>query len=314
MELRQLEVFVAVAEERSFTRAADRLHVVQSAVSAAVRSLERELSTALFHRTTRTVALTDAGEILLPEARIVLAAAALARDSVEQAKDGLRGKIALGIMQAWAHPSLSVAEMITVFQRDHPLVELSVRHVGGSAVLAEALRSGDVDLGILSLPEAAPGLELTELSAEPMVLACTADHKLAGVGRISLPELTSEKFVDGPPSWGTRLATDRAFARAGVARTIHFEINETATIVEFVRAGAALALLPRSMTVGRTDIVTAEIEGEPIIFRTLLAVPSQRRQTAAAQKLADAILTAVRLARTATEAAERERDDHAHPR
>ena len=145
MELRQLEVFVAVAEERSFTRAADRLHVVQSAVSATVRNLERELSTVLFHRTTRTVELTDAGEILLPEARMVLAAAVLALDSLEQAKGGLRGKVALGIMQAWPHPSLSVAEMITAFQRDHPLVELSVRHVGGSGVLADALRSGDVD-------------------------------------------------------------------------------------------------------------------------------------------------------------------------
>src|ERR1700691_6173142 len=113
MELRQLEVFVAVAEDRSFTRASDRLHVVQSAVSAAVRSLEKELSTSLFDRTTRRVALTDAGAALLPEARTVLAAAALARDSVEQTKGGLRGEVALGIMQARAHPRLSVPEMIS---------------------------------------------------------------------------------------------------------------------------------------------------------------------------------------------------------
>jgi DNA-binding transcriptional LysR family regulator len=299
MDLRQLEVFVAVAEESSFTRASDRLHVVQSAVSASVRSLETELSTALFERTTRTVALTDAGAVLLPEARTVLAAAALARDSVEQTKGGLRGTVALGIMQAWAHPGLSVAEMVTAFQRDHTLVELSVRHVGGSAVLAEALRGGDVDIGILSLPDAAPGLELTELHSEPMVLACSADHRLAGVGHVSLPELTGETFVDGPPSWGTRLANDRAFARAGAGRTIRFEINETATIIEFVRAGAGLALLPRSMTEGRPDIVTAEIEGEPIVFRTLLAVPSQRRQTAAARALAVAMLTAVRVRQSA---------------
>jgi DNA-binding transcriptional LysR family regulator len=294
VDLRQLEVFVAVAEESSFTRASDRLHVVQSAVSASVRSLETELSTALFERTTRTVALTDAGAVLLPEARTVLAAAALARDSVEQTKGGLRGTVALGIMQAWAHPGLSVAEMVTAFQRDHPLVELSVRHVGGSGVLAEALRSGDVDVGILSLPGAALGLELTELHSEPMVLACSPDHRLAGVGHISLSELTGETFVDGPPSWGTRLATDRAFARAGAGRTVLFEINETSTIIEFVRAGAGLALLPRSMTVGRPDIVTAEIDGEPVLFRTLLGVPSQRRQTAAARALAGAMLAEVR--------------------
>lgn len=300
MELRQLEVFVAVAEEGSFTRASERVHVVQSAVSAAVRNLEKELSTALFDRTTRAVALTDAGAALLPEARTVLTAVRMARDSVEQTRGGLRGKVALGIMQAWGHPRLSVPEMITAFQRDHPLVELSVRHVGGSAVLAEALRNGDADVGILSLPEPAPGLALTELSSEPIVLACTADHRLAGVGRISLTELTAETFVDGPPSWGTRLATDRAFARAGADRTVRFEINETATIIEFVRAGAALALLPQSMTANRPDIVTAEIEGEPILFRALLAVPSQRRQAAATRALADAILTTARARRTTT--------------
>jgi DNA-binding transcriptional LysR family regulator len=294
VELRQLEVFVAVAEESSFTRAADRLHIVQSAVSAAVRSLERDLSTALFHRTTRSVALTDAGAILLPEARTVLAAAVLARDSVEQTKGGLRGTVAVGIMQAWAHPGLSVAEMVTAFQRDHPLVELSVGHLGGSGVLAQALRSGDVDVGILSLPGTAPGLELTELHREPMVLACPAGHRLAGVGHISLSELTAETFVDGPPSWGTRLATDQAFARAGAERTVRFEINEMATIVEFVRTGAGLALLPQSMTVDRPDIATAEIEGDPIAFRTLLAVPSQRRQTAAARTLAEAMRIAAR--------------------
>jgi DNA-binding transcriptional LysR family regulator len=294
VELRQLEVFVAVAEESSFTRASDRLHVVQSAVSAAIRSLERDLSAALFHRTTRTVALTDAGAALLPEARAVLAAATLAHDSVEQTRGGLRGRVALGIMQAWAYPRISVPEMITAFQRDHPLVELSVRHVGGSGELAEALRSGEADVGILSLPDAAPGLELTELSSEPMVLACTADHRLARAGHVSLPELSGETFVDGPPSWGTRLATDRAFARVGADRTVRFEINETATIVEFVRAGAGLAILPQSMTAGRPDIVTLQIAGEPIPFRTLLAVPAQRRLTAAARALADAMLTAVR--------------------
>jgi DNA-binding transcriptional LysR family regulator len=294
MELRQLEVFVAVAEENSFTHASDRLHVVQSAVSAAVRALEKDLSTALFERTTRSVALTDAGAVLLPEARAVLAAATLARDSVEQTKGGLRGTVALGIMQAGTHPGLSVAEMIAAFQRNHPRVELSVRHVGGSGVLAEALRSGDVDVGVLSLPEAVPDLKLTELYSETMVLACTADHRLAGLARVSLSDIAEETFVDGPPSWGTRLATDRAFARTGAERTVRFEINDTGTIVEFVRAGAALALLPASLTVGRPEIVTIELEGEPILFRTLLAVPALRRQTAAAQTLATAIITAVR--------------------
>src|SRR5919198_245380 len=104
MELRHLATFVAVAEEGSFTRAAGRLHVVQSAVSAAVRALERELGVTLFDRSTHRVELTDAGRALLPEARRTLAAAAAARDAVDQLRGGLRGTVRLGMMLSQRAP------------------------------------------------------------------------------------------------------------------------------------------------------------------------------------------------------------------
>ena len=293
MELRQLEVFVAVAEERSFTSAADRLHVVQSAVSASIRALEGELGASLLERTTRRVALSDAGAALLPEARAVLAAAGLARDAVEQTKGGLRGAVALGIMQAWAYPALSVPRIVAEFQRDHPLVELTVRHVGGSGVLAEAVRDGALDLGFLSLPGSSPGLELTELTSEPMRFACTTGHRLAGAERVSLAEIAGETFADGPPSWGTRLAADRAFERAGIERSVRFEVNEMTTIIEFVRAGVGVALLHPSIVADRPEIITVPVDGEPIPFRTLLAASAQRRPTAAARALAASILAQV---------------------
>src|SRR3954454_1694963 len=98
MELRHLATFVAVAEEGSFTRASTRLHVVQSAVSASVRTLERELGAALFDRTTHRVELTDAGSALLPEARTTLAAGRAAREAVDGVRRGLRGALALRVM------------------------------------------------------------------------------------------------------------------------------------------------------------------------------------------------------------------------
>ena len=100
MELRQLAAFLAVAEEGSFTRASDRLHIVQSAVSANVRNLERELDARLFDRTTHTVKLTDEGHALLPEARATLQAATAARDAVDGVRGGVRGTVMLGTMQA----------------------------------------------------------------------------------------------------------------------------------------------------------------------------------------------------------------------
>src|SRR4051812_50109542 len=100
MELRHLATFAAVAEEGSFTRAAGRLHVVQSAVSSGVRALERELGVTLFDRTTHRVQLSEAGRALLPEARRTLAAAAAARDAVDQLRGGLRGPGRVGVMLA----------------------------------------------------------------------------------------------------------------------------------------------------------------------------------------------------------------------
>src|ERR1700760_215132 len=109
VELRQLATFVAVAEEGSFTRASDRLHVVQSAVSAGVRKLEAELGAGLFDRSTHHVELTDAGRALLPAARATLAAAQAARDAVDEARGGLRGRVVLGTMQAQAMRALDLA-------------------------------------------------------------------------------------------------------------------------------------------------------------------------------------------------------------
>ena len=120
MELRQLATFVAVAEEGSFTRASDRLHIVQSAVSAGVRRLERELGAALFDRTTHKVELTDAGRALLPEARATLAAAAAARDAVDEVRGGVRGTVVLGTMQAQGMRAIDLPGVLADFRNEHP--------------------------------------------------------------------------------------------------------------------------------------------------------------------------------------------------
>ena len=117
VELRQLATFVAVAEEGSFTRASDRLHVVQSAVSAGVRNLERELGAPLFDRSTHKVQLTDAGRALLPEARATLAAATAARDAVDAVRGGVRGTVVLGTMQAQAMHRINLPGLPAAFRR-----------------------------------------------------------------------------------------------------------------------------------------------------------------------------------------------------
>ena len=244
MELRQLAVFVAVAEEMSLTRAAERQNVVQSAVSATLRTLERQLGVALVARTTHKVELTDAGRLFLPEARRTLAAAQEARYVIQQVRGGLRGTLHLGIMLFTPALTVSPPRLISRFAAEHPKMEVTAA-TGASGDHAEALRRGRLDLAYLALPpEDATGLVLHPLFTQTMSLVVPVGHRLAGREQVELTELADEPFVETTPSWGTRIATDRAFIRAGATRTIRYEIADNYAALDFVRHGLAVAISP----------------------------------------------------------------------
>jgi DNA-binding transcriptional LysR family regulator len=295
MELRHLATFVAVAEEGSFTRASARLHVVQSAVSAGVRTLERQLGAALFDRTTHRVQLTDAGCALLPEARATLAAARGAREAVDAVRGGLRGTVTLGIMQTGAAGTIGIAALLASFRADHPDVELRARQ-GHSAEMAVQVRDGGLDFAFLALPRRrAGGLKLTPLGKEPMLLAVHDRHPLARRADVELTTLADETFADGPQTWGTRIAVDRAFAAAGAERHVTLEVNDTQTLVDFVRHGLAAAFLPPSLARAAQGVTLVPVRHHAPVFETYLAEPATRRPSAAAA----ALLTLARQAASA---------------
>jgi DNA-binding transcriptional LysR family regulator len=290
VELRQLATFVAVAEENSFTRAADRLNVVQSAVSAGVRKLEDELGASLFDRSTHHVKLTDSGRALLPAARATLSAAQAARDAVDEAREGLRGRIVLGVMQAQGMRAIDLAGMLVAFRADHPKVDVSIRHSGGSTEMAREVVNGRLDLAFVALPGNAPaGLELIPLVSEPIMLAVPAGHPLARRARVELALLRDLTLVDLPIGWGTRMAVDRSFAAAGVTRSIAFEVNDTATMVELIRNALAIGMLPRSFVDPTAEIDFVPIHDHPPQFRTAIAIPANRPLTAATRAMLETI-------------------------
>jgi DNA-binding transcriptional LysR family regulator len=290
MELRQLATFVAIAEEGSFTRAADRLHVVQSAVSAGLRNLEKELGVQLFDRSTHSVKLTDAGHALLPEARATLAAAQGARDAVDEARGGLRGTVVLGTMQAQGMRTIDLAGVLNAFRASHPGVQLEIRHSGGSSEMARDVLEGRLDLAFVALPGDPPsGVELIPLAREPIMLAMAPTHRLAQRTRIDLAALRGETFVDLPAGWGTRMAVDRSFTAAGVTRTITYEVNDTATMVDFIRNKLAIGLLPRSFMASTDAIACVPIRDHPPQFQTAVAVPANRQLSAATRAMLETI-------------------------
>jgi DNA-binding transcriptional LysR family regulator len=280
--LESLRKFVVVAEELSFTRASRRLHVVQSGVSSAIQSLERELGATLFDRDRHRVALTDAGLALLPEARATLAAAQAARDAVAQARAGLRGTLTVGTMLSTG--SFDLAALLGRFHATHPGVSVHLRQApAGSAGLAALVISGELDLALVALPGQAPaGLRLQPLSEEPLVLIAAARHPLAGQRGVTLAQLAEEDFVDFPPGWGNRTLADRAFAGAGLDRRVPFEVAEFTSAAALVRNGLGIAFIPESAA-DPTGLAAISLDGPALRWRVSVATPTARRPSAAAR-------------------------------
>jgi DNA-binding transcriptional LysR family regulator len=289
MELRQLEHFVAIAEERSFTRAAGRVHLVQSALSVSIRALERDLGVRVFERSTHDVSLNDAGEALLPEARRTLAAAEQARDAIAAVQGIVRGTLRIGIMQSLT--LVDVASLLARFHDLHPGVEIRTRPaLGGSVALAEEVRRGRLDCAFISLPGgAASGLSITPLASEPFFLIAAPDRLPAGGVDLTLQDLDGAGFVDFPPGWGTRVAIDQAFAAAGFRRSVDVEVADVTTYIELVRAGLGLGFLPRSMLGSRAEQLETCVVSSIPQWEVVLAVPLNIPLTGAAKSFLDLI-------------------------
>lgn len=242
MDLRALEQFVAVAEELNVTRAAARVHAAQSTVSAALRSLERELGATLLERTTRSVRLTPAGERALPEARAALAAAERLRDATRAAGAGLRGRVRVGTFSALDLIDLPAA--LAAFREQHPGVELTLGvSARGSSGLQDDLLHGRLDIALVS-PHGDPDLASYPLRAYPFLALLPTGHRLAGRRRLRLADLADEDWVDTPPGFGNRVLVDDALRRAGMARRLVVEAGDLPSVAAYVRAGLGVAVLP----------------------------------------------------------------------
>lgn len=292
MELRHLEYFVAVAEELSFTRAAARLHVVQSGVSATIRALEQHLKAELFERGPRRIALTDAGLALLPEARATLDAAQGARDAVGQVRGGLRGTVNLGAMTSVT--ILDLPGLLGRFAADHPGVTVRMRAApSGSAGLAQALLDGELDLAFLSDTDRPhTGLSVTTLARVRMVAIVPADYP---GGSVTLERLAERQFIDSPAGFGNRVVVDRAYAAAGLQRRVALEVVEIGTAPDYVRHGLGVSIMP-AFSVPRRDpgVKSLPIEGAELWWTLAVATASRRRPNAATRpflELAPAYVT-----------------------
>ncbi|MDX6264427.1 MAG: hypothetical protein QOH84_6115, partial [Kribbellaceae bacterium] len=272
--------------ERSFTLAARRLHVVQSAVSAAIASLEKDLKVTLFERNAQRVVLTEAGTALLPEALAVMDAVQGARDVVDELGAGMRGTVKVGLL-----PGLGLIDLPAAageFRRRYQNVELQLRvEPEGSAGVIVGLRNGDIDVGFLGVGAGSVPRELTawELLKVPQVLAVPTGHRLARRRSVTLADLADEAFVDFPPGFGTRTLIDQKFEAAGIERHVVVEALGIDNGVQFVRHGVGLGILPGYAVAADDKIRSVPIVNEDFQWSLYMATLRKRKPSAALRAL-----------------------------
>ncbi|MEV1072804.1 LysR family transcriptional regulator [Micromonospora parva] len=262
MELHQLRYVLAVAETSSFTRAAERCLVVQSALSHQIARLERELGARLFERTSRRVRLTPAGAAFLPAARQCLDAAERAAAEVAAAVGEVRGRLRVGLIPTVA--AVDIPATLRAFRQRYPYVRVGLR-VGGSDALVEQVKQGVIDVAFLGLPEMVQpkGVDVHELARDRLVAVVAPDHPLAGEPAVDLDRLAAEVFVDFPMGTAGRAQTDQAFSAAGLARDVAFEVTAADLMADLVAAGLGVAMLPSAYVPRLNGVTTIAVADAP---------------------------------------------------
>ncbi|MFS2151483.1 LysR family transcriptional regulator [Rhizobium sp. Rhizsp42] len=279
MELRHIRYFLAVAEERNFTRAAAKLGIGQPPLSQQIRDLENEIGAALFHRVPHGAELTEAGAAFLPEARAAIASAEKAKLAAQRATRGETGRLALGFTASSAF-NTAVSGTIRRFRGQWPDVSLSLTEMNSNWLMEKLMRQ-EIDAAFIR-----PGLEdpgdvyLKRLADEPMLIALPAHHPLAKLKTVPLAALAGEPFILFPRTVGLSLYDDivRGCRDAGFELVVTQEAPQIPSVINLVAADLGVSIVPGSLAHLKLDgVAYRPIEGPPLVARLGLAMLKSRR-------------------------------------
>jgi DNA-binding transcriptional LysR family regulator len=293
--LRQIEAFLAVAEDGSFTRAAERAGHSQPALSRTIRDLEALVGTRLILRTTRRVELTAAG-------RAFRDAAARAAEQVDRAVTAAQDAALLrqGLLRVAAPPLLAASVLpvaIAALAARHPGLRVELADVGTAEILAR-LRDGRADVGVGTIAAGEPGLDRRPLLRDRLMLFCLPGHALDRPG-CGWDAAAAHPLVALTPGSDLRRLSDLGFARAGLAPRPAWEVAQIATALALVAAGLGVAVLPGSAAAaaGHLPLVRHDLAGAPVEREVALVRLRDRPAPPAAPALAAELLRAMRVMR-----------------
>jgi len=267
MEIRQLEYFVAVAEEANFTRAAKRVHISQSGISAQIQQLERDVGATLIDRSARRATLTSAGAAALEHARVVLASVDAVRQAVDEVTGLIRGRLVVGMVTGCTITPLFDA--LAAFRLAYPGVELALIE-DNSDRLTELVRTGATDLALIGTAGAPPaGLDALPIVSERLVAVVPVGHPLAERRRATLADVSPYPIVCMPKGTGIRTVFDQACAARDIQPDIALQASAPAAVADLAMRGLGVAILSESMAAnddGRLSaLVLDEIETPAVL-------------------------------------------------
>jgi DNA-binding transcriptional LysR family regulator len=272
MEIRQLRLFIAVAEELHFGRAADRLHMAQPPLSQQIRILEKELGVELFKRTTRSVEITSAGEALLVHARSVIEAVREAEYAAKASGAGMYGRVRIGFAGAATRHLLP--QLAREVKSRHPNIELELKGNLYANAAQEALARGDIDLGFVRLPYSLPGLSYRAIEDETLVCVLPAEHELASRDFVEVAALADQPFVTFPRDSGSTLRsiTNKVCWDHGFTPRVVQEAPDSYTIHAMVAAGQGVSLAFSSTTnISQPGVVYLPLKGDIPTLQSAIA-------------------------------------------
>ncbi|MDO8213757.1 LysR family transcriptional regulator [Conexibacter sp. CPCC 206217] len=273
MELRQLRYFSAVARQGNFTRAADELHMTQSALSQQIKRLEEELGVELLVRAPSGVSPTPAGVDLLARADAILAEAARAHADMDAHAGLLRGVVRVATDAAAA---LALPAALASFHRAHPGIRIGLRQ-GAAGEVAGLVRNGAADLAVASLPLAVvpDGVRAVALAQEPLHAIAAPGDPLARGGEVAVWELRERPFILAEPGSALRELVVAACDAAGFGPVPLFELSDPAAVRQLVHEGLGVSLVPASWLVSPGPAVgVARIAAPAPHHRALLLAPA----------------------------------------
>ncbi|MET0649630.1 MAG: LysR family transcriptional regulator [Pyrinomonadaceae bacterium] len=272
MEIRQLKAFMAIADARTFTAAAQRIHYTQAALSMQIKQLEREVGVPLFTRMPRRVVLTEAGERLMARAQHILREHDAALAELAELAGAKHGRLRLGSASGMVSAD-SLPAILKKLRRAHQHAEVSVMS-GTSEELVKKILAGETDAAFISLPVQARNVETELLSQDQLVAIASPRHALADQRVVSAFALAGEKLILGERGGNTRRLIDEFFAEAGLKPTVAMELSRQQAIKNMVAADMGVGIVPLSVVrdeVERGRLVRWWIEGARINWEMGLA-------------------------------------------